>query len=1052
MSAVSTLLITAVLGQSNMWTFQRVAGVKCLDGTEGGYYYRDVPPGGGDEVISIGLMGSEGCGLPGLPDCRTFLPTTLGSAKGMDVLTNEETLPGYSADMFSHFSYYNRKVWIPQCSGDHTLGTMSEPGVLHQRLQHSGADNLMLIAAAIKSQYSHLGVLTRYFGGIPLLSHCAALQTVLRTGLCKIVKEWTSDRFPSQLIDKMITTWQIRSPVILGNNGNEIIFENIIQSLQQARFVTQVVEVATLPPKNSVNTTKPFNSPQLDRVSPITEFDYVSKTDKEWIGYLVSSIVLFVVGFTIIPVTSCVRKSSYDDASYSPGIIVLYVIGLVLVCVALAIYGIIPFAISNGIRDIVVLDKTDAKQLDQFTTTMRNDSFLYWREYYAFNVTNPDDIRNGRAKPIVKSVGPFVYRYYKEKHNVTFTPDDKEVHYQDWNYYEFDEERSVGPESMEFVTFNSAYHFVMQQMARGFGVRGEDELEVMAPALFIDLVVQQVGLPFVSSMWGTNPAIDTIMAQTLNIPQLPLFFGFATYTTTASKSMLTISPSDTSRFLTTVTGSTPDKLHLFKQMFTMLESASTCFSKLGGGNPACVIISLKLQEIDAIFSSWDIILEMYKYINQLVRDGQNGPGSRSVLSLLSTSKSGVVERLFVKRSAREIWFDNNDPLYVQLQKKPFIGMMFQWPNVTAALPIIASQTTIEGTGKDDWRKTSYVYREDGLSTLDYWARPYPLSRPTKRYNTAPSYNLNGVPDTPDRVTLWVDLIWRNVNFNFAASEKHKGIDMNRYYLDNGVISEDDMFLNKHFGFINCQTTIFDWPLLYSAPHMSYANRGPYRDMIEGLEPIDDDTLKLFDSSFNNSHATSLWFEPVTGALVKFRKRLQFNTIFNDIGGYQFPNQYPRLDINSELGVIFPIFIIDEHGELTDDQADDIKSLIYTPLKIRKAVIIVGGWVLGPTLMIVAIAVVIKQSTSLKKKDENGSPSKPIIVQRRKSVMPPPTEMMKYMTEVETDSTTSSSEDVRTAEAMSASTITGTGVLLQLRSGEQSAEGTTDPRSPITVSP
>eukprot|EP01060_Flectonema_neradi_P011085 TRINITY_DN1814_c0_g3_i1.p1 TRINITY_DN1814_c0_g3~~TRINITY_DN1814_c0_g3_i1.p1 ORF type:complete len:808 (+),score=104.24 TRINITY_DN1814_c0_g3_i1:779-3202(+) len=791
-----------------------------------------------------------------------------------------------------------------------------------------------------------------------------------------------------------------------------------------------------------------FSSPQLDVATPRTEYDSVSKTDSKWIGYLVGSIVLLIAGVAFIPISSMIRRSMYDEVpGYTPGVLILYIVGLLLVTMALAIYGIIPYLINEGVHDEVTLNPGDATKVYEFTTRLRNNSFAHWREYYAFNISNPEDIVSGRAKPKITTVGPFVYRYYKEKHNVTFKPDGT-VHYQDWNYYEFDEEKSVGPETMELVTFNSAYHFVIQQMALMFGVKGEDELEVMAPALLIDMVIQLGGMPLVSGMWGSNPAIDSIIAATLKMPGLPLIFGFGTYTQTVSGSRLTISSADSERFLTAVTGSTPDKLHTFMKLFKLLESGYQCQLKLGGNDAACSVVLSKLQSIDPIFSTWQMATEMYLYFNQLVRNRQNGPQSVSVLTLLSTSQQGVVERLFVKRPARQVWFDNNDPLYVQMQRKPFIGMMFQWPNVSAALSIISAQTTIEGTGEGDWRKAGYFFQDDGRATLPFWARPYPLSRPVTRYNAEAEYNLDGVPSSPPSLTLWIDMLWRDVTFNFAATEEHKGIDMDRYCLDDAVISKDDMFLNKHEGFINCQTTIFDWPLLYSAPHMSYADTSPYRDMIDGLEPIDDPTFKLYDSDFKNSHATSLWFEPVTGALVKMHKRIQFNTIFNDIGGYQFPNQYPRLNISSEMGVIFPIFVIDEHGELTDDQADDLKNMVYTPLKIRKAIIIVGGWVLGPTLMLVAIAIVIKQSSSLKRKGESASPTKPVIVQRRKSVMPPAQEMLKYMTEVETESTASTPS---VEDPMSGSTLTGTGVLLQLRSGEQSAEGSTlDPRSPITL--
>lgn len=64
---------------------------------------------------------------------------------------------------------------------------------------------------------------------------------------------------------------------------------------------------------------------------------------------------------------------------------------------------------------------------------------LYIR-FYLFNLTNPDEFTNG-AKPVLQEVGPYVYREFHEKINITFNPNDTVTYFQQ-RWWHWDQEAS----------------------------------------------------------------------------------------------------------------------------------------------------------------------------------------------------------------------------------------------------------------------------------------------------------------------------------------------------------------------------------------------------------------------------------------------------------------------------------------------------------------------------------------------------------------------------------------------------------------------------------
>merc|ERR1711936_1043651 len=78
---------------------------------------------------------------------------------------------------------------------------------------------------------------------------------------------------------------------------------------------------------------------------------------------------------------------------------------------------------------------------------------MYNKIFY-FNCTNAHDVMKYNSKPLLKQVGPYVFREEHEKTNITFNKSDHTVQYMQKKFWYFDEEKSSGSLDDEIFTLN----------------------------------------------------------------------------------------------------------------------------------------------------------------------------------------------------------------------------------------------------------------------------------------------------------------------------------------------------------------------------------------------------------------------------------------------------------------------------------------------------------------------------------------------------------------------------------------------------------------------
>eukprot|EP01059_Diplonema_ambulator_P004544 TRINITY_DN14257_c0_g1_i1.p1 TRINITY_DN14257_c0_g1~~TRINITY_DN14257_c0_g1_i1.p1 ORF type:complete len:739 (+),score=201.89 TRINITY_DN14257_c0_g1_i1:243-2219(+) len=577
--------------------------------------------------------------------------------------------------------------------------------------------------------------------------------------------------------------------------------------------------------------------------------------------------------------------------------------------------------------------------------------------FYAFNITNVEAVIMGLEKPKLKEVGPYTYVYHTITADLKSFDNGTKVSYTEVNSYDYVPEKSVAAtdDVVDLYVFNQAYVALISKFAAALNVAGEGEIQMAMPSLVYENMLKMSPVPdMTAAAWGADPwQLDAAMAAAGGLPALPFYLSFAAFTFNVTKTNLVIPPANASNILNMLRfGTTGKNAANLITISSTLKAVTQCLktSPPCGTLPALLAVLASYKE--PVLYDLKYIPDLAAYFHQITYDVDMARGRVGALAMM-TFKNGWFHRTFTKVSPKEVWFRNQDPLWRALQGADYPGAFQNWHNTTAAMEYYAAnkmdKESIQHTGKGDWRKRGFYEKDFGNTGVDYWNHKFNISKALARYTPEISYSYNNVPKEPLSTSLWIDLIKRDVSFIRGGTEKVKGVEMRKYYLNQDVIRIDDAFNNDISGFINMSPVYSGVATYYSAPHFSYTfnNSMWYQDRVEGMVK-DESPIPTADTK----HTSVLFFEPITGLMLKGYRRLQINMLVNNNGGVHFPVSYPNLN-NSVNGTMFPIFWADQNGELTDSQASDIKNLIYAPIKMRLGLCIVF-WLLGPVSLVVAV--------------------------------------------------------------------------------------------------
>jgi len=212
-------------------------------------------------------------------------------------------------------------------------------------------------------------------------------------------------------------------------------------------------------------------------------------------------------------------------------------VGTALITIPLLLDSYLKEQIVSGVEQNVLL--TDTTEAYKAWLAPPAPIFM---DYYFFDVVNPEEIAKG-AKPIVRQVGPYVYREVRKKIDVNFTEGQSNLLYREAKWFTFAPELSVGTENDTLMTLNIAILTIADRVryesALTQGVI-KTALQAFDEKLFVKKTVHEI-------LWGYSPDIFTKLKHLLPhwlwwiIPNAQVGFNVGPYANGSNQGVLNIS-------------------------------------------------------------------------------------------------------------------------------------------------------------------------------------------------------------------------------------------------------------------------------------------------------------------------------------------------------------------------------------------------------------------------------------------------------------------------------------------------------------------------------
>uniref|UniRef100_A0A9J8CIN4 Uncharacterized protein n=2 Tax=Cyprinus carpio TaxID=7962 RepID=A0A9J8CIN4_CYPCA len=195
-------------------------------------------------------------------------------------------------------------------------------------------------------------------------------------------------------------------------------------------------------------------------------------------------------------------------AIYATGIVCAH---LLILGIALLVAQVFQTMIQERIKKEITLAE-NSRVLDGWI----NPPPPVYMQYFFFNVTNPDEFLAGKEKPKVTQIGPYTYREYRPRENVTFLENGTKIFATNPKSFVFLRDMSVGdPEVDRLTTVNIPFIAVMNELnSYSFFLRSFVSLWMrsLGVEVFMNRTVHEVlwGFkdPLLSKIHTMSPEVD----------------------------------------------------------------------------------------------------------------------------------------------------------------------------------------------------------------------------------------------------------------------------------------------------------------------------------------------------------------------------------------------------------------------------------------------------------------------------------------------------------------------------------------------------------------
>uniref|UniRef100_A0A672PXU7 Lysosome membrane protein 2-like n=1 Tax=Sinocyclocheilus grahami TaxID=75366 RepID=A0A672PXU7_SINGR len=203
---------------------------------------------------------------------------------------------------------------------------------------------------------------------------------------------------------------------------------------------------------------------------------------------------------------------------------------LLIMGISLFVSGLFQTLIHNKLKREITLTE-DSK----IFATWKNPPPPVYMEFFIFNVTNPDKFLKGEAKPHLTTMGPYTYREYRPKHNVSFVYNGTKVAAYTAKIFVFEPEKSVGDPNVDLVTTVNIPAVAVMNRIKGAGFWVSSGISMymgsIGTTMFMTHTVQEL-------LWGFK---DPLLSRLKTIkPDTDEYFGLMLHVSLRSDAYLWI--------------------------------------------------------------------------------------------------------------------------------------------------------------------------------------------------------------------------------------------------------------------------------------------------------------------------------------------------------------------------------------------------------------------------------------------------------------------------------------------------------------------------------
>lgn len=198
-------------------------------------------------------------------------------------------------------------------------------------------------------------------------------------------------------------------------------------------------------------------------------------------------------------------------AIYATGIVCAH---LLIVGIALVVAQVFQTMIHSRLKKEITL--TEKSQMFE---AWKNPPPPVYMEYYFFNVTNPEVFLAG-GKASVQQIGPYTYREYRPRENVTFLENGTKVYALNPKTFVFVPEKSAGDPTVDLVrTVNIPFVAVMNKL-NSYNIFLKTIVSVYMKSLGVELFMTRT---VHEVLWGFK---DPLLTKLHSLrPEVDEYFG-----------------------------------------------------------------------------------------------------------------------------------------------------------------------------------------------------------------------------------------------------------------------------------------------------------------------------------------------------------------------------------------------------------------------------------------------------------------------------------------------------------------------------------------------